>query len=411
KNTYSQINAFLSLFSLHEFLNLQSLSLNQVRATNLEKLQSMLPLISKLYSFYLIDYNYDVSTILPSGKLQLLAVYKISHNFNHILKTFSIINLTISQCSLNELYKLFSYITMLKYLNIHKVWTGFERYSMSTNNNNTVSNRHCAINLQKVIINDFQQEFQYFKMFIGQIPNLKSLTICSKNDTMIDAYNWQDLITNSLSYLNSFKFKFIYLRTDDDDYDIIIDKFEQFQSSFWQEEHFWNTEYVLNKHLAYVYTIPYVSNTYMLTPYTNRYGKKLINNLNIFKNVINLTLDQKIIREKCEFYFPNVESLTLENESDTLTYDDNYFLYIEHVQLLKTIVNLINLKHLCVSSKCKIDMLSVLLEIFKQSPQLSSLTIDPFILSILYNDNELCRYLNKNKIQSIQIHISAFDIL
>ncbi|CAF3071085.1 unnamed protein product [Rotaria sp. Silwood2] len=372
----------------------------------------MLPLISKLYSFYLIDYNYDVSTILPSGKLQLLAVYKISHNFNHILKTFSIINLTISQCSLNELYKLFSYITMLKYLNIHKIWTGFERYSMSTNNNNnnTVSNRHCAINLQKVIINDFQQEFQYFKMFIGQIPNLKSLTICSKNDTMIDAYNWQDLITNSLSYLNSFKFKFIYLRTDDDDYDIIIDKFEQFQSSFWQEEHFWNTEYVLNKHLAYVYTIPYVSNTYMLTPYTNRYGKKLINNLNIFKNVINLTLDQKIIREKCEFYFPNVESLTLENESDTLTYDDNCFLYIEHVQLLKTIVNLINLKHLYVSSICKIDMLSVLLEILKQSLQLSSLTIDPFILSILFNDNELCRYLNKI-IKKLEIYKEHDDIL
>ncbi|CAF3696680.1 unnamed protein product [Rotaria sp. Silwood1] len=394
-NTYGQIDGFLSLFSLTEFSNLQSLVLNRVKITNLEKLQSILPLISKLDSFCLIDYNYNLSSILPSGKLQLLAVSKFTHHFNHILKTYSIINLTISKCSLNELYELFSYIPMLKYLNIHNVWTYFEGY---ISKNNTISNRRCAINLQKIIINNFQHEFQDFKIFVEQTPNIKCLTICSNDKTMIDAYNWQTLITTSLSYLISFKFKFIYSRKDDGDdnnNNTIIDKFEQFQSNFWQDQHFWNTEYVLDKNLAYVYTIPYISDTYMLTPYTNRYCKKSINTLNIFNNVTNLILYEKIIRDKCEFYFSNVESLTLENVTDTLEYNNNYFLCVEHVQFLKTIVNLINLKHLNISSKCNIDVSPVLLEILKQSLQLSSLTIDLFALSILFNNDELCRHLNK----------------
>ncbi|CAF3760680.1 unnamed protein product [Rotaria sp. Silwood1] len=359
-NTYGQIDGFLSLFSLTEFSNLQSLVLNRVKITNLEKLQSILPLISKLDSFCLIDYNYNLSS-------------------KH----------------LNELYELFSYIPMLKYLNIHNVWTYFEGY---ISKNNTISNRRCAINLQKIIINNFQHEFQDFKIFVEQTPNIKYLTICSNDKTMIDAYNWQTLIITSLSYLISFKFKFIYSRKDDDDDDnnnTIIDKFEQFQSNFWQDQHFWNTEYVLDKNLAYVYTIPYISDTYMLTPYTNRYCKKSINNLNIFNNVTNLILYEKIIRDKCEFYFSNVESLTLENVTDTLEYNNYYFLCVEHVQFLKTIVNLINLKHLNISSKCNIDVSPVLLEILKQSLQLSSLTIDLFALSILFNNDELCRHLNK----------------
>ncbi|CAF3802764.1 unnamed protein product [Rotaria sp. Silwood1] len=67
----------------------------------------------------------------------------------------------------------------------------------------------------------------------------------------------------------------------------------------------------------------------------------------------------------------------------------------QHVQFLKIIVNLINLKHLNISFKGKIDIISVLLEILKQSPQHSSLTIDSFILPILFNDDELCKYLNR----------------
>ncbi|CAF3802779.1 unnamed protein product [Rotaria sp. Silwood1] len=119
------------------------------------------------------------------------------------------------------------------------------------NNNDIVTNHRYENNLKKIIINDFQQEFQYFKIF-----------------------NWQNLIITSLPYLNNFEFKFICSCKDDN---TIINKFEQFQTSFWQEQHFWNTEYILNNDLAYIFTIPYSSNTYVLTSSTNRFYKKLIN--------------------------------------------------------------------------------------------------------------------------------------
>ncbi|CAF1239828.1 unnamed protein product [Rotaria sp. Silwood1] len=142
------------------------------------------------------------------------------------------------------------------------------------NNNDIVTNHRYENNLKKIIINDFQQEFQYFKIF-----------------------NWQNLIITSLPYLNNFEFKFI-----------------------------------------------------------------------------------------CSL---------LENLIDSRRDSDDSYLYVEHVQFLKIIVNLINLKHLNISFKGKIDIISVLLEILKQSPQHSSLTIDSFILPILFNDDELCKYLNR----------------
>jgi hypothetical protein len=147
-------------------------------------------------------------------------------------------------------------------------------------------------------------------MFIKQAPNLQNLTISSKVSSMIDAYGWQDLIKTSLPFLNIFKFKFVYSHKDNDN-NIIMNKFQQFQNKFCQDEHHWYTEYVLDTDSAYIYTLPYISNTYTLTPYTNRHSNGFINDFNKFRNVTNLILYQKAMRTNCEFYFSNVESLIL----------------------------------------------------------------------------------------------------
>jgi hypothetical protein len=68
---------------------------------------------------------------------------------------------------------------------------------------------------------------------------------------MIDAYPWEDFITSSLPQLTLFKFKFSSNYEDD-----IPDKFKQFQSDFWQEQHHWYTEYSFDEELAHISTIP-----------------------------------------------------------------------------------------------------------------------------------------------------------
>jgi len=111
--------------------------------------------------------------------------------------------------------------------------------------------------------------------------------------------------------------------------------------------------------------------------------------------VTNLILYQKTIKNKCEFYFSNVESLILENELKPPECREDRYLDEEHFPSLKMIMNLNNLKHLTISSKCKMNMLRLLLVILKQSSQLSSLTIIPDALRVLFTSDELCRYLNK----------------
>ena len=59
------------------------------------------------------------------------------------------------------------------------------------------------------------------------------------------------------------------------------------------------------------------------------------------------------------------------------------------------ILNLSNLKHLDISAYQRLILSGELLLIFKQSLQLSSLTINPKDLTLLLSDNELCEYLNK----------------
>ncbi|CAF4409234.1 unnamed protein product, partial [Adineta steineri] len=52
---------------------------------------------------------------------------------------------------------------------------------------------------------------------------------------------------------------------------------------------------------------------------------------------------------------------------------------------------------------CSIIETYSLLQIFRKASSLSSMTIDPYILSIMFNDNELCNYLKK-MIKKLNIH-------
>lgn len=119
-----------------------------------------------------------------------------------------------------------------------------------------------------------------------------------------------------------------------------------------------------------------------------------MNNVNTFDNVSDLILYQESIILKDLYHFPNITSLTLENKTYLKDVDD-HFLKMEHIQSLKMIVNLSNIKHLTISSICEIESSSVLLPLRKETSQLSSMTIELHRLRSFFNDNELCKYLKK----------------
>jgi hypothetical protein len=199
KDTSGQIDGFLSLFSLEEFSRLQSLTLIQVQNENVEKLKSMLPLISQLTSLHLIDSDDIILTCSLTSSLRILSIPTLQS----IRIPFSITNLTISYCSFDELlHQLFKNAPMLKYLKIFYI---SECDKSMINHSKLV--HYQAVHLKELILWNFEYKFQDFERLVKFLPKLTHLELYGNYDIdMIDANRWEKLITSSLSYLNIFKF-------------------------------------------------------------------------------------------------------------------------------------------------------------------------------------------------------------
>ncbi|CAF1089491.1 unnamed protein product [Adineta steineri] len=393
--TRGQIEEFLSLFPLNEFINLRSLSLTDLKEENGEQLKPMLALLSNLYYFSFTDLEYRNSEILSElskSKLRILSIPEFRYG-ESILKDMSITSLTISFCTANQLSKIFRYALALKYLKIEYFY-----YYMHVNK----PFKFCtakAVCLKQLIINDCEADFELIEQCLKRTPNLTIFTI--KNNTcveMINADRWQHLIESSLLHLRVFNFWFsCFIRTDS--YNGMLNKFQQFQTNFWSEQHHWHTNYEINKNSASIYTMPYVWNKYTLVTSINNYG-----NLNGFDKVTELVLSQMTIKYNSPYYFNNVKSLELINEDYFDIHPDEYMLQKDQIKFLNKIVNLSNIKHLKIpASSYKLFSSSLLLEILKELPYVSSLEIDKDSLTLCVKDRELCKYLN-TKITTLYLY-------
>lgn len=388
-NTCILIRTFLLYFSLDEFTHLQSLTLTNIKDNNIEQLKSMLPFLLELTCFRLINFEYteeEILPIVPISKLRTLLIPTLNFILISTDEIFSIINLTISYCSLEDMYLLFRYIPMLQYLNVQNMNT----YHTLPYKDNDFINNNDLYSLKRLKINSFNEDFIDLIKFLKQTPDLVSLIIETDNkQDIIDAYQWEQLIISSLPQLTIFKFRFnIHFE------DNILSKFKQFQTNFWLKQHHWYTEYILHENSAQIYTIPYISDTYKLTPYINRYPNESIKNINKFNNVSELTFHLQKLPLNESYYFANIRSLSLENQLYTKDIDDD-ILKIEQIEYLKLILNLSNIKHLIISSKCEIESSFVLLELLKQTINLSSISIELEYLQSFFDDEDLCKYLNK----------------
>jgi hypothetical protein len=332
----------------------------------------------------------------------------LEFNFVIIDQFTSIVNLTISRrCSVQQLCRFFKYAPKLKYLNVNSLM-GYDRWR----NNNPVSiDEHAATHLKQLIVHHTTAEFVKLETLLKKAQNLRSLTISVENDwELIDADGWQLLIQSSLPLLTIFKFKVNMPYVGE--YHDINTEFQRFQSDFWHQQH-WYTEYAFSSNCAYIYTIPYLSNEYTLQPYTNRYYDISNIHLGVFDKVTILTLSVNTITYTREHYFPCVKSLRLDNEYYQY-YPEicvNRCLETKHIELLKMIVNLYNLKHLDISSRSlKIESPLVVLSLLKEAPNISSLKIEKDTLFSLFSNREVWEYMSK-MITELDIGSNSFDNL
>jgi hypothetical protein len=422
KDDCGQIEIFLSFFSINEFPHLQSLTLIDFTHYYEGKLQSALPLLSELLFHHIVSPSFveEVSLGATSiAKSKTLPLPSVSFRLTLNNRTSFIKSLTISSCSVMDLIDILKSMTILNYLRIQTV-----SKPLQSINNISHRNDHYGVCLKQLILLEFESGFEELELLLQHTPNIRSLTISNYNESgIIDASRWEYLIKSTLTNLNIFKFQFDYYygdgdstsdeestddedRTDGED-SSIVEKFKRFQTSFWCEEHHWYTEYILKNGSARIYTVPYMLKKYELKSTTKRYYGELTNNANPFDNVTDLILDSDVINEKCDYKFSNVKSLTFCNVT-SLTISDEY-LTTEHMESLKRIVNLFNLKHLDVSEGRTIASSTVLLEILKEAPQLSSMAINPGRLISLCDDNiELGNCLNK-MIKKLSVDCTYFS--
>lgn len=194
-----------------------------------------------------LEFYLDIKlSFLLASKLHTLTIPCLYESILDMDPNLSISNLTIGQCNSYVLYQLIKQFPRLQYLCINHVQSSFI---------NEIDTNKCNIHLKKVILHEFDGTFDNFARFIKKIPNLESLTISnSVHDDMIDANQWQQLITTFLPYLNIFKFKFH--RHNRRKQHQVIEKFKLFQTSFWQDKH-WYTEYVVRDKSLFIHTLPY----------------------------------------------------------------------------------------------------------------------------------------------------------
>ena len=393
RNIYNQIQPFLSLFSFDEFPQLQSLSLAEVTSYDVSQLKLMLPLICQLRSFRLLDtYDQDdeLLSVLPTFQLRTLEIPSLSTNLK-LINQFSLIkNLTIAACSTYELCQLLSTITSLKYLKVDNVSEHeLECYYYVEHDPYKNLPKDPCIHLKHLIMLQFQGQFHELEEILKRTPNLINLTIHinnNKNMDKINANQLEHLITSLLPNLKIFKFiiqcSYNYS---------IEEKFKEFQNDFWCKEHNWYTEYLVFKSYALIYTIPYMFHTYKLIPYTKIYRNNLVNNSKTFQNVTDLTIDPDALIKDCQYYFSHITSMILGSE---WYWSNKPILTKTHTENLKMIINLSNLKQLNIS-RYQLETSTVLLELLKQASQLSSLIIHSNVLRTLFDNDELCNYLNK----------------
>ena len=302
----------------------------------------------------------------------------------------SVTSLKISGCYLADLYQLFKYTPMLKYLKI--------KYLSPSNSEN---NELCltsinAVCVKQLIIESCHLEFQKLEIFLKLMPNLTNLTVSNYGKyarNLSDAELWKNLIISSLVHLNIFKFKWcLSFNNKNND---ALDKFQRFQTDFWLQEHSWYTNYEVHKNLVMMYTIPYIAHRYDLILTGNEYFNPSINNSNVFNNVTNLTLTIEMITNNNQHYFQNVKSLTLLNKHILSCRRIPSELEVEHINYLKSVVNLSKLKHLFIQECIYIKSSPLMLQVLNETSQLSSIVIDtPALISFL-NDNELCECFNR----------------
>ena len=397
KNTHGQIHAFFTYFSLDEFTQLRSLTLIEIKENNIEPLSSILPLLTQLTCLRLFKSSRTPDTLiskLPRRKPNILSTSSLNSTFSSFQEIIPLTKLSVNFCMLNHCYQILRDIPFLQYLNISR---GLQFDPMSSADINLLHGR--VNHLKHLIMTDCIPDTDNLMNVIAHMINLRSLTVSVyENSDIINPSRWERLITSSLPHLSIFRFEFGTF-----DRNEIVREYEEFQSDFWIVKHQWYTECLLAEGTkSYIFTIPYLIDAQSMWLKYVRYSKTLFDDSKTFDNVTSLCLPGEELMKPNGFYFPNNRSLIIQSLPVIANRNDEQ----RFIRSLKKTMNLSNLQHLEIPIYSETKRPTILLEILKEAPHLSSLNICNCTIDILKTNTEICRHTSK-MIKKLQFCISS----
>jgi hypothetical protein len=153
------------------------------------------------------------------------------------------------------------------------------------------------------------------------------------------------------------------------------------------------TEYSSIDGTEEIYTIPYLLDKYNFTANRLKCCNKMINNRHSFKNITYLCVcPDTLFNNEYQYYFSHVTSLRFSKFNSTLC---KTFILNQHLEILKTMIDLNNIKILCIATDCVVRTSFTLLNILNQMPNISSLSMDSDSLIPLLRNDEVCEHLRK----------------
>ncbi|UJR07136.1 hypothetical protein I4U23_011424 [Adineta vaga] len=407
ENTCYPIHLFISKFSLLQFPHLRSLTLSKITEKNWKSIGTELSSIPELSCFRIFQCDISGKSIipmLPISKLQTLIIpFPSFPKVTPDIQLSSLIHLSIFGCHLHELFIILNNASKLNYIELRNVpppkWGLF--WSMTDDAHNSTP----ANNLKTLHIHWFQGNIDALFMLLERTPNLENFIILSNSDpNMIQADKWQNFIISSLPHLRNFKFRFVvidFVRNS-----IHERRLKEFQNNFWFNQHHLYIEYAIWPSRAEIYTLPYPFNTFEFSLDCHIYYNEIIDRINTFDNVKDLSVDFEKLTENNPHYFSKIESLSfgcqdrIKGKYITMNYS--------HLKYIQTTMNLSNIKHLTLLDGLQFESSDIFKEILKSAIQLTSLRVNFSHLIKWFHNNELCKYFTK-RIRKLYIHSGLFE--
>ena len=262
--TTHNLHLFFQLFDKNRFVQLRSLTLNEITGQNLDHILDVFRSCPRLVS---LSINANTSWKEEKGNLLLSQMTQFQFrklylkNFDSLLKNIlwkhlsTIQDITLENCTLSQYQTILNSLTDLKKLTM--------RDCLINDRNNVILTTYPQ--LISLSINDCHLSIDDIQLIISLTPSLVDLKLFSRRkifDSTLNGSFWKEFLQKNLSSLEKFQYFFSYTMRDNEIITDVDSLIHSFQTSFSSNRI--RCDYYIQRRMINLYTLP-INNLHYLS--------------------------------------------------------------------------------------------------------------------------------------------------